>query len=116
MNPMIQGLLGNLNSQAGMQQRPMGGLLGGGMPQGLLGGFHPFQPNFNTSMFQRTPYQAQRFAAPNLNPQQQQQAPAPAPAQNPFAAFGLPGNAATYQGMYGNVSPREVAYMLSAGN
>lgn len=65
------------------------GLLGGGQPSPFsLLGFQPFRPNFGagllggnlfaSSPFQRTPYQPQRFPAPNI-----QSAPAPAPAAAP---------------------------------
>jgi hypothetical protein len=120
MNPLVQGLLGNLNQQAGM---PSGGLLGGGMPSHSLLGYQPFRPQFDMSMFQRTPYQPQRFAAPNIQPapQQQQAAPQQSLPTNPFmgspispqqaaqlAAYSTP---ASYKGM----SVPEMYYAMTAG-
>lgn len=123
MNPMIQGLLGHLNQQAGMPSQPMGGgLLGGGMPQGLLG-YQPFRPQFDMSMFQRTPYQPQRFAPPNIAPapQQQQAAPAQSLGGNPFMGSPIsPQQAAQLQAYstpasYKGMSIPEMYYAMTAG-
>lgn len=107
MNSMVRGLLGNLDQQAGMSN----GLLGG-MPQRSLLGFRPFQPNFGASPFQRTPYQRQQFAPPNIAPPPQQQQAAPAQ-QSVIPSWAF--DAGLIPGAFRGMDPRDIQFLLTAG-